>query len=127
MASEETARSLERSCAIRGGHRGVVTKLVHEAEGILSSDSLTPEQRNKLTVIKEQLDGKLKLLSDMDEKILSLCEVEAIETEVNESETIVARVIDCKLKIKQSSAVSLPAVPPSSPVVVAPPVPQAKA
>ena len=123
MESEETARSLERSRAIRC----VVTKPVHEAEGILSSDSLTPEQRNKLTVIKEQLDGKLKLPSDMDEKILSLCEMEAIETEVNESETIVARVIDCKLKIKQSSAVSLPAIPPSSPVVVAPPVPQAKA
>jgi len=31
---------------------------------------LTPKQRTKLTIIKQQLDGILKLLSDMDVKIL---------------------------------------------------------
>jgi len=126
MAAEEIASSLERSRAVRGGHHGVVTKLVHEAEGILMNDSLTPDHRSKLTVIKQPLDGKLKLLSDMDEKILNLCEVDAIETEVNESEAIVAKVIDCKLKIEKSPVEPPPAVPPSSPAIVAPPVPPAK-
>jgi len=127
MASEEVARSLERSRAIRGGHRGVVTKLVHEAEGILMNGSLTPDHRSKLTVINRQLDGKLRLLSDMDEKILNLCEVDAIESEVNESEAIVAKVIDCKLKIEKSSVEPSPAVPSSSSAIVAPPVAPAKA
>jgi len=124
MASEEVARSLERSRAIRGGHHGVVTKLVHDAESILMNDLLTPDHRSKLTVINQQLDRKLKLLSDMDRNILNLCVVEAIETEVNDSEAIA---IDCNLKIEKSSAEPSPAVLPSSSAIVAPPLPHAKA
>jgi len=41
--TEEAARALERSRAVRGGHRGVVTKLVREAEEILRNESLTSE------------------------------------------------------------------------------------
>lgn len=127
MSSGETAPSLERLRAVRGGHRGVVTRLVKEAEVILREETPTPEQRGQLTVIKQQLEGKLNLLRDMDEKIMNLCELDAIETEINESETIVAKIIDCKLKIEQFSAVSPPAVVPPSPAAVAPSTPQANA
>ena len=36
----------------------------------------------------------------MDKDILDYCELEAIETETEESEAIVARVIDCRQKIE---------------------------
>ena len=60
--TEEAARALERSRAVRGGHHGVVTKLVREAEEILRNESLTSEQRSRLNVIRQQLEEKLKLL-----------------------------------------------------------------
>ena len=45
---------------------------------IMSCDMLMPEQCSKLTVIKQQLDGKLKLLSDMEEEIMDLSELELL-------------------------------------------------
>jgi len=67
-----------------------------------------------LIIIASQLTTwqKLKLLSDMDEKILNLCKVDGIETEVNGSEAIVAEVINCKLKIEEPP----PAVPQGLPL-----------
>ena len=100
--TEEAARALERSRAVRGGHCGVVTKLVREAEEILRNESLTSEQRSRLNVIRQQLEGKLKLLGDMDKYILSHCEVDVIETEIEESETIIARIINCTQRIDQT-------------------------
>ena len=49
--------------------------------------------------------------------------MDAIENEINESEAIVAWVIDCKLKIEQSSVGSSPS---SRPAIATPVVPQAK-
>ena len=127
MASQEVVHSLERSHAISGGHHGVVTRLVHKADVILSSDTQTPEQRSKLTVIKQQLDGKLKLLGEMDKKIMNFCELDAIEAEVNESKAIVVKIVDFKLKVEQFSSVLSPGVVPLSPAVAPPPVKQANA
>ena len=102
MSGEEAAaRALERSRAIRGGNRGVVNKLVHEAEEIIrTTESFDSLRRNRLHPITQQLEGKLSLLKDMDKDILDCCELEAIETEIEESEAIVARVIDCRQKIE---------------------------
>ena len=58
---------IKRSRAIRGGHRGVVTKLVRKAEEITSiTDPLDSMQQTRLNVIKQQLEVKLNLLNDMD-------------------------------------------------------------
>jgi len=56
MADEEVSRALERARAIRGGHRGVVTKLVCEAEEIITAatESLEASVKNKLNVIRQE-------------------------------------------------------------------------
>ena len=77
--SEESVPALERSRSIRGGHRGVVTKLVREAEEITrTAEPLNSTKKVRLNVIKQQLDVKLSLLNDMDKDILSRCELDAI-------------------------------------------------
>ena len=57
MSGEEAAaHALERSCAIRGGNRGVVTKLVCEAEEIIrTTESFDASKRNRLHAITQQL------------------------------------------------------------------------
>ena len=98
---EESACALERSRAIRRGNRGVVTKLVREAEEIISATELIDSsRRNRLHVINEQLEGKLSLLKEMDKDILDRCELEAIEHEIEESEAVVAKVINCRRAIE---------------------------
>lgn len=57
----------------------------------MCNESLEPEQRSRLSVIRQQLEGKLNLLNDMDKDILKHCEVEAIGTEIDESENVIKR------------------------------------
>jgi len=118
MSEEEAVtRALERSRAIRGGHRGVVTKLVREAEEIITTATspLDASLKNRLNVIKQQLEGKLSTLDEMNKDILSRCEPSVIVTEIEESDGIVTKVISCKLKIDELLAVS------SSSIVATPP------
>ena len=75
-------------------------------------------------MIKQQLEGKLKLLNDMDRDILNHCEVDAIETEIDESELVIAKIINCNQQIDKAVASS-----PSSAAVpsqVTPTIQQAK-
>ena len=51
-------------------------------------------------MINEQLEGKFHLLKGMDKEILDRCELEAIDNEIDESEAIVARVINCRRAIE---------------------------
>ena len=89
--------SLDRAHAIRRAHHGVVTKLVHEVEELLRrTELLGPTQRSWLNVINQQLEGKLNTSSDMDKNILSQCELDAIDTEIEESEAVIAKNINCK-------------------------------
>ena len=63
MLAEEATRALERTRAVRRGHRGVTTKLVCEVEELLHREEpLESPQRNRLNVIRQQLDGKLKIV-----------------------------------------------------------------
>ena len=66
MADEDTSRALERARAIRGGHRGVVTKFVWEAEEIITTatESLKVSVRNKFHIIKQQLEPKISKLDE---------------------------------------------------------------
>ncbi len=121
VRSNESAPTLERSRAIRGGHRSVVTKLVREADDITSAtQTLEPAQRIRLSVIKQQLDVKLSLLSDIDKDILSRCDLDVIAEELEDSEAVTAKIINCKQKVEGMLTVVTPVtsapVSPISPV-----------
>ena len=78
----------ERMRSIHGGHRGVVTKIVKEVDDLLSAEGpMNPERVRRLNVKIQQEEAKLKVLSDIDKDILSKCNVEDIEREINKSET----------------------------------------
>ena len=65
MSEEDQQRKLERLRAVRGGNRGVITKLCHEIEAVLAVESFNtdPSSVSRLNVIHEQLDGKMKQFS----------------------------------------------------------------
>jgi len=125
MADEESSRALERTRAVRGGHRGIVTKLVREAEEIITATTgpLSAGGRNQLSVIKQQLEVKLTTLKEMDKDILSSCDPSRIVTEIEESDAIVSKVFSCKFKIDELLAVMASAsVTSPSPAVATPPL-----
>ena len=81
--STESKEKLDRLRARRRGHRGVCTKLEKQAIeliGIPESDNL-----EKCKVIARQLEAKLKLLSEIDDEILNICNVEEIQHEIEEA------------------------------------------
>ena len=66
----------------------------------------------------QQLDGKLRVLSDIDKEILDKCDVDAIEREIDDSEAVFARILECKQRI--SEVINSPAVASAATVVTAP-------
>ena len=52
---------------------------------------MNAERVSRLNVKLQQLEAKLKVLSDIDKDILSKCNVEDIECEINKSETVTAK------------------------------------
>ena len=103
---EEQRKRLDRLKAVRGGHRGVLTKLAKEVDDLLADETLSNEAAARLNVVREQLEGKMKVLTNLDGEIVSLCHVDDITREINESEGIIAKLIECKRKI--ASAMSNP-------------------
>lgn len=95
---------IERLKAIRGAHRGVCTKLERETSDLISQEP-TEEITSRLEVISCLLEGKQKTLSDIDEQITSLCDLNDITKEIEDSESIVARIIECRKKIKDAKPV----------------------
>ena len=99
---------LPRLRATRGANRGVITKLIGEADTILenATSELDIKTKNKLTRIEEMLKEKSKLVSDLDEKIVSVCKVEEIEKEIDEAETLKMRVMDALANISLTTTPS---------------------
>ena len=62
--------------------------------------------RNKLSRIEEMLKEKSKLVSDLDEKIVSVCKVEEIEKEIDEAETLKMSVMDALANISLTTTPS---------------------
>ena len=96
---KENSNNIDRLKAIRGDHRGVVTKLSNEAFNYLDKDQLAETTVNRLEIIDHQLATKLKVLEDINEQILSLLNVEDIEYEIEESENILAKILECRKRI----------------------------
>ena len=128
MAKEQRAKH-DRPKAVRGGHRGVTTKLIRETDELLAMTTIPTEGRTRLGIIHKQLCMKSELLSGLNQEIISFCEVSEIDGEIEEAETITARIIECQAKIEKliksrsianssattcSSDLSLPREPSSS-------------
>ena len=84
------AEKLVRTRAKRGGNRGVITKLMNEAEGLINADEID-EQR--LKIIADSMHEKLTLVKSLDEEIIESCDVEEIANEIEESEDVNLRVL----------------------------------
>ena len=92
----ELKEKLTRIRAIRGGNRGVITKLINEAEGLLKEELL---ERGRLNTISGLLKEKLRFVKELDEKIIEICEVVDISSEIDEAEELVSRVLDTQRHI----------------------------
>ena len=90
---------MERLKAIRGAHRGAVTKLTRQAEEIFENEFISSDHYERLFVIHQQLSTKLETLNDYDQRILTVCDVINIENEIEESQQTVEKVMECKRKI----------------------------
>ena len=95
------SENLDRLKTVRGSHRGVVTKLTKEKKKkkLAATEPLTTEQIDRLTVIRQQLNAKEQTLQTLNRDILNLCSLEEIETEANDAETVVAKIMDYKRRI----------------------------
>ena len=119
MEEDGQQRKLDRLKLIRQGHRGVLTKLIREVETLLESHE--PEV-DRLKIICEQLDGKLKVFTSLDGEILELCPEDDIEWEIEESEATTAKFIGVKRKINlalKSPQEVPPVMPPTVDAAVA--------
>ena len=76
-----------------------MTKLTRELEGLVESTEPDTNRVTRLKVIYEQLEGKMKIFSSLDGEIVALCPEEEIEQEIEDSESIIAKVIEGKRKI----------------------------
>lgn len=96
----EQKEALSRLRAIRGGHRGAVTKLVKEIDEIFK-DETTDIDENRIEVIDRQLDGKTTTLNGLDKKILEVCELDNLDGEIEESDLITSRILECRTVISR--------------------------
>ena len=62
----------ERPRLVRGGHRGVVTKLTKEVDTLLEGGSPTSEHIARLNIVYEQLENKMQLLQTYDSEIVNV-------------------------------------------------------
>lgn len=72
------------------------TKLVKEADELLHSPDLDIEQ---CKVIANQRKEKIKILSEIDEEILGMCESNEIGYEIEVSVVIMDRILNTKQKL----------------------------
>jgi len=70
MGDEESGAKYERLMAVRGGHRGVITRLIKEADELLATPTPTEESKSRLNVICKQLQLKHEVLSGLDTQTL---------------------------------------------------------
>ncbi|XP_078374406.1 uncharacterized protein LOC144657946 [Oculina patagonica] len=96
--SADAKERLSRLLAIRGGHRGTLTRFEKEVHDLLKQPPNEVDV-NRLEVIDKQLEGKLAKLDGLDKDIQSLCDLEKLEKEIEESENVTTRILDCRSRI----------------------------
>ena len=76
----------------------------HFCEHTMSSSRFSSNEKvHQLEVISRLPEAKLKALEDIGQDILSLCNVDEIPQEIEESERYVEKVITCQKKISNVS------------------------
>ena len=97
MTDKEAKDHLERLKAIRAANRGVMTKKIANVNEILGGGGvLNDDYVRELNVLDRLLEKKLKTGEERDQNVLSLCELEAIQHEIEESEKVLEKVVDCQ-------------------------------
>ena len=110
------AEELPRLRATRAANKGVITKLIGESEAILETDTAIDDKtRNRLIRMETMLKEKIKLVTDLDEKSVSVCKLEDIEKEIDDAESLKMRVMDAIANI------TLTTTPPKSTTTFHPP------
>ena len=92
--------SIERLRAKQGGYRGVVTKLVKEAQELLQSSEIDIQVIQRCEIISGQLETRMNILNGINEEILGLCEVSEIGDEIEEAAVVLDRILNVKGKIE---------------------------
>ena len=95
----QNEENLERNVAVRGEHRGVLTRLIKEAEQNLLEVPNSEEGIDRLQTLSEAIEAKGKVLESLDEKVLSKIKTDDIEREVNESSSYAEKIIEVRRKI----------------------------
>lgn len=86
---------LPRLRTTRAGNKGVVAKLIAEAETILhDAYPLKEKARNRLAQIEKVLKEKSQSIHHLNDKIIVVCKVEDIEEEIEFAEDLKLRVMD---------------------------------
>ena len=98
----EIDQKLSRLKATRKSHRGVVTRYVNEVNGIVGRESLNQKQRELLSDLKKRLEQKLTVLETFDTEMTAISNLESIDAEITESETISFKVVETMSKIDQT-------------------------
>ena len=87
--------------AVRAGHQGVITKFTHELdESLVNTDEPAGDKVGSFNAIYEQLQNKLNVLQKIDDEVLTVCSVEHIEQEIEESKAVSAKVLAYKQQIE---------------------------
>ena len=102
QTDKDEKESLKRLKAIQRGHRSVKTKLITEANEILQG-TLNDDDLTQIDVISRLLEEKRMTLNDINQQVLSLCNVETIEFEIEESEEIVEKIVKCRRNIEEAT------------------------
>ena len=89
--------TLSRLRSMRGGHRGTVTRLEKEVDELLNNASAFDV--NRLQVIDRQLEVKLTTLDKLDTDIQNHCDLEQLTQEIEESDHVTARILECRERI----------------------------
>ena len=63
---------------------------------LLEEEPPSSEQLAHLKIIYEQLENKMQLLQGMDSEIVMLCNLDEVEGEINESESVIGKILECK-------------------------------
>ena len=77
----------------------MLTKLTREIEGLVDSTEPEPNQVSRLKIIYEQLEGKMKVFSNLDGEIVALCPENDIEREIEDLESITVKIIEARRKL----------------------------
>ena len=76
----QNEESLERNLAVRGGgHRGVLTRLIKEAEQNLLEIPNSEEGIDRLQTLSEGIEAKRKVLEWLNERVLRKVKTDEIE------------------------------------------------